>query len=160
MHGRLGGDSAGGSGATRESDEPPPPNPLIRFLAREMGLFSSLRLCWGKEIVGNGDFAEEMGGTRLGGGWGRDAQMQGPGAATAGNCPAWFAGWREMPSLPSARLRGPRSGPTSETSTGSPRYGRAGHGMGRGGGTQGAKPQRSLHGGFGGWSHGGDRRHP
>lgn len=113
-----GGDSTGGSRAMREFNEPP--NPLILFLACEMGLFPPFRR---KETVGNWDFAGEMEGTWVWGGGNRDDHTQVLGAATVGNCPVWFAGWREMPSLPSARRRGPRSGPTSETSTGSPRYG-------------------------------------
>ena len=125
-----------------------PPNPLIRFLAREMGLFSPFRLCWGwggEETVGNRGFGVVMWGT-LAGGWDGDAQTPGWGAPAAGNCPVRFTGWRETPSSPSARRRGPRSGPTSETSTGSPRYGRAGHG----GGTQGAEPHPSPQEGLGG----------
>lgn len=143
MHGRLGGDSAGGSGATRESDEPP--NPLIRFLAREMGLFSSLRLCWGKEIVGNRDFAEEMGATQPGGAGEemlkcRDREQQLPVTALPGlqdgeRCPVCPAqggeGHGQVP-LP-RQVQAPQ--------------GTAVPGTGRGGGgTQGAKPQRSLHG--------------
>lgn len=57
----MGRDSAGGSRAMREFNETP--NPLIRFLAQEMGLFSPFKLCWGEETVGNWDFEEEMGGT-------------------------------------------------------------------------------------------------
>lgn len=76
------------------------------------------------------------------------------GAPAAGNCPVCFTGWREMPNLPSARQREPHSGPTSETSTDSPRYGHAGHG---GGGTSGSKPHA---GGTGGRGHGGTDNTP
>lgn len=44
-----------------------PPNPLIRFLAREMGLLSPSRLRRGEEIVGNREFSEKMGGSDVGG---------------------------------------------------------------------------------------------
>lgn len=60
-----GGAGAGDSRTVRGFDEPP--NPLILFLAREMGLFSPSRLCWGEEIVGKRDFSEKMGGAEVGG---------------------------------------------------------------------------------------------
>lgn len=85
-------------------------------------------------MVGKWGFAEEMGGTR-----------SGERCSDPGNHPVWFTGWREMPSLPSARRREPRSGPTSETSTGSPRYGCAGHG--------GHTPEQPL-GGLCAWGRG------
>lgn len=59
------GASAGDSRTVRGFNEPP--NPLIRFLAREMGLFSPSRLRWGEEIVKNRDFAEKMGDAEVGG---------------------------------------------------------------------------------------------
>lgn len=123
----MGGAGAGDGRTVRGFNEPP--NPLIRFLARETGLFSLFRLRWGEEIVENRDFSEKMGDAEAGG-----KRRQGWGARAVGECPVCFAGWREMPSSPSARRREPRSGPTSETSTGSPRYGCAGEG-----GTGGAK---------------------
>lgn len=157
MHGRLGGDSAGGNGATRESDEPP--NPLIRFLAGEMGLFSPLRLCWGKEIVGNRDFAEEMGGTRLGGDgeemlkrrdWGQQLPVTAlPGSQDGERCPVCPAQGGEG----HVQVPLPRQVQASQ--------GTAVPGTGwEAGGTQGAKPQRSLRGGFGGWRHGGTDNTP
>lgn len=50
----LGGASAGDSRTVREFNEPP--NPLIRFLAREMGLFSPSRLSWGGGNCGKPGF--------------------------------------------------------------------------------------------------------
>lgn len=57
----MGRDSAVGGRAMREFNETP--NPLIRFLAQEMGLFSPFKLRWGEETVGNWDFGEELRGT-------------------------------------------------------------------------------------------------
>lgn len=62
------GDGAAGAGDSRTvRGLNEPPNPLILFLAREMGLFSPSRLLWGEEIVGKRGFSEKMGVLRLGG---------------------------------------------------------------------------------------------
>lgn len=63
--GEIGGASAGDSRTVRGFNEPP--NPLILFLAREMGLFSPSRLRRGEEIVGKGKFSEKMGAAEVGG---------------------------------------------------------------------------------------------